>query len=107
LNVEFPQAWAQVGQALKAQKIEVEDLDRSVGTYYVILENAPEKADSEGWFSERNEPLYEVKVNRARTGVYVALHKDADTLADNQFARAFLEALQPVIENPASKRQKR
>ncbi len=105
LDVEFPQAWSQVGMALRAKKISIEDLDRSVGTYYVILKDAPEKESSEGWFSDDKKPLYEVKVNRARSGVYVALHQDADNLADNEYARGFLESLKPAIENPQEKRK--
>lgn len=99
LDVGFPQAWARVGEALKERKIVIEDLDRSVGTYYILLnEDAVSQSDEQdGWFAKPSNFAYEVKVNRARSGVYVALHEDADNLADNDFAREFLESLQSAI----------
>lgn len=98
LDVGFPQAWARVGEALKQRKVVIEDLDRSVGTYYVLLNDELTSSDEQdSWFAEPSNFAYEVKVNRARSGVYVALHENADNLADNDFARDFLEALQSAI----------
>lgn len=94
MGVGFPRAWAALGEALKLSDIEVTDLNRSIGTYYIeTLEEPEEEAGSWSWLVGEPEPelkILEVKLNRARSGVYVAIHEDADTLASDSKANELL-----------------
>ncbi len=52
LNLDFNRAWATVGQALENAKVEVEDIDRSSGVFYVNVSDAVLAQEEEpGFFS--------------------------------------------------------
>ncbi len=96
LNVGFARAWSAVGEALKVADIHMSDLNRSVGTYYIELKgdsSAVEQGFWSGLFGSEPEAeviALQVKVNRARSGVYIAIHEDQDNLASDEQARDLL-----------------
>jgi outer membrane protein assembly factor BamC len=100
LNVEFARAWSELGEALKKSDIYIADLNRSIGTYYIELIQPGNPDDVGFWsglFGGEPEPVQvplQVKLNQARTGVYVAIHEDAENLAENVQAQALLEKIQ-------------
>lgn len=104
LNVEFPRAWARLGEALNKADVSVSDLNRSIGTYYVELpDESAEKVEPGFWaslFGSKPEVVMvalQVKLNRARSGVYIAIHKDFDNLAEDALAESLLERIQKNI----------
>jgi len=100
LNIEFAQAWSELGEALKKAQINITDLNRSIGTYYIALEQEGEKQEVGFWaglFGAEPQTVtlpLEVKLNQARSGVYIAIHKDAENLASDEQAQAILEQIQ-------------
>lgn len=103
LNVGFPRAWSALGESIKKAKIDITDLNRSIGTYYIEVVDESEKPEQGFWASlfgleaEVVKIAYQVKLNRARSGVYVALHIDQDNLAEDEAAQSLLSILQSNI----------
>ncbi|WP_407296490.1 outer membrane protein assembly factor BamC [Stutzerimonas zhaodongensis] len=106
LDTDFNRAWSSVGRALQASDILVEDLDRSLGVYYVNLaEGAANPEDKPGFFSrlfggtpDRDEldaraERYQLRVTDAGTNVQVTVDKDLDTVAPADVARRVLNML--------------
>ena len=97
LGVAFPRAWSALGESLKKADVTVSDLNRSIGTYYIeVLEPVEDEGGFWSFLFGAPEPevrTLEVKLNRARSGVYVAIHTDADTLADEEEANALLKKI--------------
>lgn len=107
LNVEYARAWSEIGEALKQAEINIVDLNRSAGTYYIEVADTLAKAEPVGFWSglfgskpESVKKALEVKVNRARSGVYVAIHIDQENLADDADAKALLLRLQKHLQEP-------
>ncbi len=102
LSVDFPRAWSALGEALKSADINISDLNRSIGTYYIELPQPVEEDDGFWSFlfgdSEPEVRTLEVKLNRARSGVYIAIHIDADTLADDQEATTLLKKISDKLK---------
>lgn len=103
LNVSFARAWAAVGGSLKSANIDISDLNRSIGTYYIELTEEGVEVEPGFWgslFGSKPEieklPL-QVKVNRARSGVYIAVHKDQDNLAEDQQAHDLLSRIKAKL----------
>lgn len=103
LNIEFARAWSELGEALKKADIHIVDLNRSIGTYYIELVKPGNPDDVGFWaglFGGEPEPIkipLQVKLNQARTGVYVAIHKDAENLAEDEQAQSLLENIQDKL----------
>lgn len=98
LGADFPEAWAALGDALNKADIKVNDLNRSIGTYYIEYQAQSSNKEPGFWarlWGSDAEKItdYELKVNRARSGVYVALHVDSDTLAEESISQALLQTL--------------
>lgn len=98
LGADFPQAWAALGDALNKADIKVSDLNRSIGTYYIEYQAQSSNKEKGFWArlwgsEDASITDYELKVNRARSGVYIALHIDSDTLADENIAQSLLQTL--------------
>lgn len=103
LNIDFARAWSELGEALKKADIAIVDLNRSIGTYYIEL-TKPGNPDNVGFwsglFGGEPEPIIvplQVKLNQARSGVYVAIHVDADNLAEDEQAQSLLETIQEKL----------
>lgn len=100
LNIEFARAWSDLGEALKKADINITDLNRSIGTYYIELVKPGNPDDVGFWsglFGGEPEPIkvpLQVKLNQARTGVYIAIHEDAENLAEDAQAQSLLEKIQ-------------
>ena len=96
LNVAFARAWSAVGEALKVADIHMSDLNRSVGTYYIELNKESAEVEQGFWAGlfgsepEIEKIALQVKVNRARSGVYIAVHEDQDNLAEDEQAQDLL-----------------
>lgn len=104
LSVVFARAWSEIGDALKVLDISISDLNRSVGTYYIEVVDTEVVNEVGFWgnlFGSEPEvvqkPL-QLKVNRARSGVYVAVHIDQDNLAEDDEAKALLSRLQKSLQ---------
>lgn len=108
LNVSFARAWSDVGEAIKRLDIKITDLNRSVGTYYIEIIDTAVIVEPGFWAglfggkSEATKKPLELKVNRARSGVYVAVHVDQDTLAEDSDAKSLLLKLQEKLEDSAT-----
>jgi len=104
LNVKFPRAWAAIGESIKQTDIDVSDLNRSIGTYYIQVEDKEAVVEQGFWaslFGSEPEKVmvdYLIKVNRARSGVYVSIQKDAETLADESIANLLLGQIQENLK---------
>lgn len=103
LNVPFARAWSAVGDSLKGASIDITDLNRSIGTYYIELVEEGVEVEPGFWaslFGSKAEvvklPL-QVKVNRARSGVYIAVHKDLESLAEDQQAQDLLTRIKEKL----------
>lgn len=100
LNIEFARAWSELGEALKKADINITDLNRSIGTYYIELVKPGNPGDVGFWsglFGGEPEPIkvpLQVKLNQARSGVYIAIHEDAENLAEDAQAQSLLEKIQ-------------
>lgn len=106
LDTDFNRAWSSVGRALEASDILVEDLDRSLGVYYINLaEGAANPDEKPGFFSrlfgrsqDRSEldaraERYQVRLTDAGGSVQVSLDKDLDTVAPADVSRRVLNML--------------
>lgn len=51
IDEDFPIAWRMVGRSLSRLEIEVEDLNRSEGLYYIIFEDRRNRSSDDGFFS--------------------------------------------------------
>lgn len=103
LNIEFAQAWAELGEALKKADFKITDLNRSIGTYYIEILLPGQQTEVGFWaglFGSEPEPVtqtLQVKLNQARSGVYIAIHEDAETLASDEQAQSILERIQEKL----------
>ncbi len=111
LDTDFNRAWSSVGRALAASDILVEDLDRSLGVYYINLSEGAAKPDEKpGFFArlfggapDREEidaraERYQVRVTDATNGVQVTLDKDLDTVAPADVSRRVLNMLKDSLD---------
>lgn len=103
LNVGFARAWSELGESIKKSSVRITDLNRSIGTYYIEVEDSDAVVEQGFWASlfgsepEKVMLAYQVKLNQARSGVYIAIHLDQDNLADDDIAKTLLESIQKNI----------
>jgi outer membrane protein assembly factor BamC len=91
-----------VGRALEMADLRIDDLNRSLGIYYVDLGKGAQKdGDKPGFFSRlfgsdeaSSNDRYQVRLTRVGDSVQVSLEKDADTLAPADISRRVLRQLQ-------------
>ncbi|ANF26638.1 outer membrane protein assembly factor BamC [Stutzerimonas stutzeri] len=111
LDTDFNRGWSSVGRALAASDILVEDLDRSLGVYYVNLaEGAANPDEKPGFFSrlfggapdreeiEARAERYQVRVTAVGDKVQVTLDKDLDTVAPAETSRRVLNMLKDNLD---------
>ena len=104
LDSGFANAWSKVADALTETSFKLSDLNRSVGTYYLELP-APvaEDAEKKSWWGRlwgSDEPefvTYQLKMNRARLGVYLSLLLDTETLADDALTKEVLTEIKTQL----------
>ena len=99
MDGNFAQAWSAVTDALTKTPLKVNDLNRSVGTWFLELSDRQSEEEI-GWWGRLwgSEPelvtgTYLLKMNRSRTGVYVSLLKEDDKLASPELTDSVLRVL--------------
>ncbi|MCQ4346851.1 outer membrane protein assembly factor BamC [Pseudomonas stutzeri] len=107
LASDFDRAWSAVGRALEDADVRVDDLNRSLGIYYINLAEGAEKPDeAPGFFArllggrkdaesaEAGAERYQVRLTSVAGSVQVSVEKDVDTVAPADVARRVLELIQ-------------
>ncbi|WP_322979224.1 outer membrane protein assembly factor BamC [Pseudomonas sp. C11] len=107
LGADFDRAWSGVGRALELADIRVDDLNRSLGVYYINLAEGAQKRDEKPGFFGRlfgSEPSkeeiearaerYQVRLTTVGDSVQVTVDKDLNTVAPSDTARRILNLLQ-------------
>lgn len=115
LDTDFDRAWSRIGSALESADIRVEDLNRSLGIYYVNLSEGS-SGRSTGkkslWNTifgggpdpeeiEARAERYQVRVARISEGIQISLEKDINTLAPNEVANRVLSTLRQQLDQSA------
>ena len=111
LDTDFNRAWSSVGRALAASDILVEDLDRSLGVYYVNLaEGAATPDDKPGFFArlfggapdkeeiDARAERYQVRLTDVGSDIQVTLDKGLDVIAPADVARRVLTMLKESLD---------
>ena len=88
LEQEFAPAWSNIGRALQKAHIKVDDLNRSLGIYYIRYDAEDKKATT----------AYELKVTRAENDIHITVQINDDTLAPVEISQALLKQLQLLLE---------
>ena len=108
LSTDFDRAWSSVGRALELANLRVDDVNRSLGIYYVNLaEGARQEEEQRGFFSRMfgSEPSkeevdaraerYQVRLTSSANGdVQVSVEKDLNTVAPEEVTRRVLALIQ-------------
>lgn len=96
VTLDMNRAWAAVGNALERSRIEVKDLNRSLGVYY--LQRGKHKADADDDEDDDESDQYQLKLLRADEGVHLSVQLDDNTLAPAKEAQKLLEIIKDSIE---------
>ncbi|OEC35183.1 outer membrane protein assembly factor BamC [Pseudomonas cuatrocienegasensis] len=107
LGADFDRAWSGVGRSLEMADVRVDDINRSLGVYYVNLaEGAERKDETPGFFgrlfgseSSKEEidaraERYQVRLTAVGDSVQVTVEKDLNTVAPSDVARRVLGLIQ-------------
>lgn len=107
LGASFDRAWSSVGRALEMADIRVDDLNRSLGVYYVNLaEGAEDKSQEPGFFKrlftsedsqeeiDARAKRFQVRLTTVGDVVQVTLDKDLNTVAPAEEAERVLQLIQ-------------
>ncbi|AZD78035.1 outer membrane protein assembly factor BamC [Pseudomonas chlororaphis] len=107
LGEDLDRAWSSVGRALEQGEWRVEDINRSLGLYYINLaEKAEKKNDEPGFFGklfgsapakeeiEARAERYQVRLSKVGDNVQVTVEKDINTVAPPEVARKVLTVIQ-------------
>lgn len=106
LDADFDRAWSSVGRALEMGNVRVDDINRSLGVYYINLAEKADKDEKPGFFGrllgrgedpedvEARAERYQVRLTRVAEGVQVTVEKDMNTFAPEEVARRVLSLLQ-------------
>jgi len=107
LGEDLDRAWSSVGRALEHGEWRVEDINRSLGLYYINLAEKAEKKDEEpGFFSklfgsqptkeeiETRAERYQVRLSKVGDSVQVTVEKNINTVAPAEVARKVLGVIQ-------------
>ena len=114
LDTDFNRSWSRIGTALENVDIRVEDLNRSLGVYYVNLAEGAERSHSSPGFwrrlfswgsaddeaeQEKNAERYQLRLSEITNGVQISVEKDLNTLAPPDVARRVLSLLQNNLQD--------
>jgi len=107
LGEDLDRAWSSVGRALEKGEWRVEDINRSLGLYYINLaEKAEKKNDEPGFFGklfgskpakeevEARAERYQVRLSKVGDNVQVTVEKNINTVAPAEVARKVLGLIQ-------------
>ncbi|MGO1210056.1 MAG: outer membrane protein assembly factor BamC, partial [Pseudomonas putida] len=108
LGSDLDRAWSGVGRALEqGGEWRVEDINRSLGLYYINLSEKPDdKQNQPGFFGRMfgSEPTkeerearaerYQVRLSKVGESVQVTVEKNINTVAPADVARRVLSAIQ-------------
>ena len=107
LGADFDRAWSAVGRSLELADVRIDDLNRSLGVYYVNLaEGAQKKGEEPGFFGSvfGGEPdketidaraeRYQVRLTPVGDSVQVTVEKDLNTVAPADVTRRVLTLIQ-------------
>ena len=107
LNEDLDRAWSSVGRALEQGEWRVEDINRTLGLYYINLAEKAEKKDEKpGFFSslfgsepakeevEARAQRYQVRLSKVGDAVQVTVEENINTVASPEVARQVLGVIQ-------------
>ncbi|MHA6494728.1 outer membrane protein assembly factor BamC [Pseudomonas borbori] len=106
LGADFDRAWSGVGRSLELADVRIDDLNRSLGVYYVNLAERAQTDEKPGFFSNvfGSEPdketidaraeRYQVRLTPVGDSVQVTVEKDLNTVAPADVARRVLDLIQ-------------
>ncbi|UTW08605.1 outer membrane protein assembly factor BamC [Pseudomonas benzenivorans] len=107
LGADFDRAWSGVGRSLELADVRVDDLNRSLGVYYINLaEGTKVKGEEPGFFGsllggepdkeeiEARAERYQVRLTPVGDSVQVTVEKDLNTVAPADVARRVLGLIQ-------------
>lgn len=107
LASDFDRAWSAVGRALQDGNVRVDDMNRSLGVYYINLAEDADKPDEKPGFFSRllgGEPdaeeidaraeRYQVRLTHVGDSVQVSVEKNLETVAPADVARRVLGLIQ-------------
>ncbi|TBU91911.1 outer membrane protein assembly factor BamC [Phytopseudomonas dryadis] len=107
LSADFDRAWSGVGRSLEMADLRVDDINRSLGVYYVNLaEGAQRQDDKPGFFRrlfggapdkdeiEARAERYQVRLTSVGDSVQVTVEKDLNTIAPADVSRRLLGMIQ-------------
>jgi outer membrane protein assembly factor BamC len=107
LGADFDRAWSGVGRSLEAADVRIDDLNRSLGVYYINLAEGTQKKDDEpGFFSslfggkpdkeeiDARAERYQVRLTSVGDSVQITVEKDLNTVAPADVARRILGLIQ-------------
>lgn len=107
LGADFDRAWSGVGRSLELADVRVDDLNRSLGLYYINLaEGAQASQEKPGFFSrlfgsepskeelEERAERYQVRLTPVGDSVQVTVEKDLNTIAPSGISRRVLSLIQ-------------
>lgn len=104
MDGRFAQAWTAVSEAIPEAGYSLTDLNRSTGTYYLVIARTVKDAESSSlwdWLFGPDEKQiqqpYLLKMNRARSGVYLSLQQDLDVLAEPALTQQVLSDIQKTL----------
>lgn len=110
LGTDFERAWSAVGRALQEADVRVDDMNRSLGVYYINLaEGAAKPDEAPGFFSrllggeadadavEARAERYQVRLTTVGDSVQVSVDKDIETVAPADVARHVLGLIQKYL----------
>lgn len=83
LRQDFNHAWYQVGEALQKSKVKIDDINRSLGIYYLQIKNP----------SDDKKLDIQVKLVQADTGVQVNVQKDDESFAPIEVCNSILTTI--------------
>jgi outer membrane protein assembly factor BamC len=107
LGADFDRAWSGVGRSLEMADVRIDDINRSLGVYYVNLaERAQKPDDKPGFFGsvfgsapskeeiDARAERYQVRLTAVGDSVQVTVEKDLNTIAPADVARKVLDLIQ-------------
>ncbi len=107
LGADFDRAWSGVGRSLEMADVRIDDINRSLGVYYINLaERAQKPDDKPGFFGkvfgsepskeeiEARAERYQVRLSAVGDSVQVTVEKDLNTIAPADVARKVLDLIQ-------------